>query len=219
MVAVLLACVIVGHALGQVSITEDSAARVTLENQYVRVSFNKVHPGIDVMQGDFMGHGAYGTNTAAVDRPDDHRLHRSGIVLERIGMPIDQDIWYVPSSSSRCADEASLNSTVTLNTTDVVELHISGVVDDCSEEDAALTSSWTIRLARGSRAFSLAVDASATREVDVAAVSVSVYLGDPVAVGSPGSPAGLPTVFFRPRREPPNPPTRTAHARPLAAGC
>ena len=41
----------------QVSVT---AARVTLENGFVRCSFNRMSPAIDEISGDFLGGGAYG---------------------------------------------------------------------------------------------------------------------------------------------------------------
>ena len=69
-----------------------TAERVTLANGYVEVGFNLRHPSVDVMRGDVSGRGDYGPNTAAT-RPDSQRLHRGGIVLERVWMQPDQDIW------------------------------------------------------------------------------------------------------------------------------
>ena len=76
-----------------------TAERVTLANGYVEVGFNLRHPSVDVMRGDVSGRGDYGPNTAAT-RPDSQRLNRGGIVLERVWMQPDQDIWPITGESS-----------------------------------------------------------------------------------------------------------------------
>ena len=154
---------------------------VTLSNGYVWVSFDLVHPSIDDIRGDFAGGGAYGSNTAAT-RPD--RLHRRGIVLERIWMEPDQDIWPIPSASSRCAAQ-DLRVERLADTGQRASIRITGVVDDCDPRVSAVNSTWTLELRAGDRQFGLRVDAEVTSTAkDVAAVALGVYLKDPMTVGT-----------------------------------
>ena len=134
---------------------------------------------MDILRGDVEGVGNYGDNTAA-RRPDD--LFRSGIVLERMGMEPDEDIWPVPYASTRCA-AAGLGVSVVQSTPEVSVVTISGVMDDCRARWSALNSSWTLTLRSGERHADLTVEVTVVTAVDASAVLLSVYLGDPMSVG------------------------------------
>ena len=157
-----------------------TAQRVTLSNGFVQVSFDLEHPAVDDIRGDFAGEGAYGRNTAAA-RPN--TLKRGGIVLERIYMEPDQDIWPIPAASSRCAGpDMAVQHLVETEQRAVVR--IIGVADDCDTAHAAINSTWTLELRAGDRHFGLSVDAEViSTSKDVAAVAVGLYLEDPMTVG------------------------------------
>jgi hypothetical protein len=160
--------------------TTIGSTRVSIENGFVHIGFNLLHPSIDDIRGDFTGNGNYGPNTAA---RRSNRLHRAGIVLERIWMEADQDIWPIHSASSRCAG-TRLHAARTVDTPQRSIVRITGVVDDCEPRWAALNSTWTIELLAGNRQFRLTVDVEATSaEKDIAAVAVSAYLADPFTAG------------------------------------
>eukprot|EP01051_Picozoa_sp_SAG22_P001700 SAG22_NODE_70_length_22717_cov_12.413741_3_plen_202_part_00 len=154
---------------------------MTLANGFVQVVFELApHPRLSSIRGDVSGRGRYGPNTCA-NRPD--ALHR-GIVLERVGLEPDQDIWPVPAASSRCASAASPPTVAVLaDTPAAVVARVGNVPDDCDEQWQAVRSVWTISLDRGARSFGLQVQATVLkRGVDVAAVSLSLYLEDPQVV-------------------------------------
>ena len=150
-----------------------------MANGFAFVSFNLVNPSIDIIRGDITGAGEWGPNTAS-DRPDD--LHRNGFVLERVWMEPDEDIWPTPSASSRCAAPDMVVRQL-LNAPERVVVQISGVADDCDPHWQALNSTWELEMRAGERNFSLSLGVSVTTPVDVAAVSLSAYLADPMIVG------------------------------------
>lgn len=159
---------------------DSTARRVTLSNGFVMVSFDLEHPAVDEMRGDFAGAGNYGSNTAAA-RPN--TLKRGGIVLERLFMEPEQDIWPIPAASSRCA-AAGINVQHLANTKEHATVRISGVTDDCNIANAAINSTWTLDLRAGDRYFTFSIDAEVISTAkDVAAVAVAVYLEDPMTVG------------------------------------
>lgn len=147
---------------------QQAAGRVTLDNGYVRVGFNLARPQIDLIQADFDGRSRYAANLAAPGTGDP--LHRSGIVLERD----DPD---GTAHASSAGPGPTLAVHVLTDTQHLVSVRIDGIVDDPA--DPAVTSSWTISLAAGERAFRLATQTRALRAAQVADVHLAAYWSAP----------------------------------------
>lgn len=147
---------------------QQATDQVTLDNGYVRVGFNLAHPQIGLIQADFAGRSRYAANMAAPGTGDP--LHRSGIVLER-----DDPDGTAHASSAGAGPDLAVH--VLTNTTRYVSVRIDGIVDDAAVP--AVTSSWTLSLAAGQRAFSLATQTRALRSAPVADVHVAGYWSAP----------------------------------------
>jgi hypothetical protein len=145
-----------------------TADRVALDNGYVRVGFDLAHPQIDLIQADFDGRSRYAANLAGPGTGDP--LHRSGIVLER-----DDPDGTAHASSAGPGPNLAVH--VLTNTADQVSVRIDGIVDDPAAP--AVTSSWTISLAAGQRAFRLATQTRALRAAQVADVHLAAYWSAP----------------------------------------
>jgi hypothetical protein len=150
-----------------VSLTR-TANQVALDNGYVKVGFDLAHPSIDLIQADFDGRSRYAANMAAPGTGDP--LHRSGIVLER-----DDPNGTAHASSTGPGPGLAVH--VLTNTRQQASVRVDGVVDDPT--DPAVTSSWTISLAAGQRAFSLATQTRALRAGRVADVHLAGYWSAP----------------------------------------
>lgn len=147
---------------------QQTADRVVLDNGYVRVGFNLAHPAIDLIQADFDGRSRYAANMAAPGTGDP--LHRSGIVLER-----DDPNGTAHASSTGPGPDLAVH--VLTDTRQQISVRVDGVVDDPA--DPTVTSSWTISLAAGQRAFSLATLTRALRAAQVADVHLADYWSAP----------------------------------------
>ncbi|HEY4461502.1 MAG TPA: hypothetical protein VGN41_02460, partial [Streptosporangiaceae bacterium] len=145
-----------------------TAGRITLDNGYVRAGFDLTHPQIDLIQADFDGRSRYAANLAGPGAGDP--LHRSGIVLER-----DDPDGTAHASSTGPGPNLAVH--VLSDTPHVVTVRIDGIVDDPA--DPAVTSSWTISLAAGQRAFRLATQTRALRAAQVADVHLAGYWSAP----------------------------------------
>lgn len=147
---------------------QQTANSVTLDNGYVRVGFDLAHPQIDLIQADFGGRSRYAANLAALGTGDP--LHRSGIVLER-----DDPDGTAHASSAGPGPDLAVH--VLTSTPQLVSVRIDGIVDDPA--NPAVTSSWTISLAAGQRAFRLATHTRALRAAQVADVHLAAYWSAP----------------------------------------
>jgi hypothetical protein len=145
-----------------------TASQVAVDNGYVRIGFDLAHPGIDLIQADFDGRSRYAANIAAPGTGDP--LHRSGIVLER-----DDSDGTAHASSAGPGPDLAVD--VLTNTRQQVRVRIDGVVDDPA--NPTVTSSWTISLAAGQRAFGLATQTTAVRGAQVADVHLADYWSAP----------------------------------------
>ena len=147
---------------------QQTADQVTLDNGYVRVGFTLAHPQIGLIQADFAGRSRYAANLAAPGTGDP--LHRSGIVLER-----DDPDGTAHASSAAAGPNLAVH--VLSNTRWYVSVRFDGIVDDAAAP--SVTSSWTLSLAAGQRAFRLATQTRALRAAPVADVHLAGYWSAP----------------------------------------
>jgi hypothetical protein len=144
----------------------DTSTRTIVENGYLQLQFNKQYPQIDVLKADFLGEGQYGKNLIA------DKGEYTGVVLER--QSFDGNT-LKRHSSSFGAVSGVINSKILQNSTDIVSIVFSGIVDDYS--DPTITSDWTVTLARGERSFDLRIVSSAVKDSsDTVNIRVSAYM-------------------------------------------
>eukprot|EP00698_Gefionella_okellyi_P003010 TRINITY_DN12839_c0_g1_i1.p1 TRINITY_DN12839_c0_g1~~TRINITY_DN12839_c0_g1_i1.p1 ORF type:complete len:766 (-),score=178.45 TRINITY_DN12839_c0_g1_i1:39-2336(-) len=137
---------------------DETVSDIRLSNGYTAVVFDKLHPSLSEISGDFLGGGQYVNALSS---------SASLYVLERE----DGSTTY---SSAQQGAGAHLSITVLANTSSLVSVRIGGIVDDVSA--AVVSEEWTLTLQRGQRNVVLSITGSTVRAASYRAIRHSAYL-------------------------------------------
>lgn len=181
----LFGAALVVHAQSSAPVTVSaSSSRIVLTNGYVRVEVNLGNPCIDVLQADSLGQlppanqpAGNVLNLLGRFNPKD-ALKRQGIALERDSRSASNQ-WQQFASTAGAG--SSFKAMVQSSTPGLAVVVLSGIVD--SVNSSVVSATWTLSLARGSHAFSLATSTTVLAAVPVAAVRTSFYFAPPSVFG------------------------------------